>query len=102
MLNSETTSYDTFRDDFAGQFKRMSKAKRPTFVLRGGKAAAVVLSPKEFEAYAAARERQDVLDAVEQGQREFAAGGGMTVDEFKRRVRASMKSRSTKRSKSKA
>jgi PHD/YefM family antitoxin component YafN of YafNO toxin-antitoxin module len=80
----------------------MSKAKRPTFVLRRGKAAVVVLNPKEFEAYAAARERQDVLDAVEQGRREFAAGGGMTVDEFKRRVRPEAKARAAKHSKSKA
>lgn len=90
MLYPETTNYNTFRDDFAGQFKRMSKAKRPTFVLRKGKAAAVVLSPKEFEAYAAARERDETHRAISESMRQFDAGLGIPWETAKKQLRKRM------------
>ena len=93
MFQEDTTNYDELSSDFKGQLNRMSKTKRPTVVLRKGKLAAAVLGPSDYRIFLEACERRDVLNAIEQGRREFAAGGGRTVDEFERRIRSLVKKR---------
>jgi PHD/YefM family antitoxin component YafN of YafNO toxin-antitoxin module len=87
MLRQETTNYSEFRDNFEGEFQRMSKASVPTAVLRSGKAAAYVLSPREFRAYAIARERVETLEAITESMAQFEAGKGIPWEDAKARLR---------------
>lgn len=69
-----TTNYDEFCENPADHLSRLRKAKRPTVVLRKGRAQAVLLTPAEFADYAAARETLDLMGAIERGRREHGTG----------------------------
>lgn len=70
----ETCSVTDFRDNIASHLRKIRTARRPTMLTHNGKAAAVLMSPREFEAYAAARDVVDTARAVS-GVRAAAAGG---------------------------
>lgn len=72
----DTCSVTEFRDNIADHLRRLRKADRPRMITQNGKAAAVVLSPEQFEDYAAAREFVETVRAVEESRAELAAGGG--------------------------
>lgn len=91
MLFHETTSYSSLRDDFETQFSRMSKAKQPTYVVRPGKATAVVMNAKEFETYAAAKEREEARLALEESLAQADAGLLIPWEQVKKNLRRSLR-----------
>ncbi len=90
MLFRETTSFSSLRDDFEAQFSRLSKGKRPTYVLRRGRPTAIVMNAKEFEAYAAAKEREETRLAIEEGLRQIDTGQSIPWEEAKKNLRRSL------------
>ncbi|MFM9958187.1 MAG: type II toxin-antitoxin system Phd/YefM family antitoxin [Phycisphaerales bacterium] len=48
-LLPEVCTYTDFRDNLTAHLARLKKAKRATLVTRNGRAAAVVLSPEDYE-----------------------------------------------------
>ncbi len=88
MYLPDTTSYSEFRENLADHFKRLKKSSKPTVVLQKGKAAAVVLSPAQFEAYSDARETLDVLLAIEQGREDYAKGRTIPWEQARRELLA--------------
>ena len=92
-----TTSFADFRDNLSEHFRQIKVARRPTVVLRGGRAAAVMLSPTEFNDYAAAKETLDILQAIERGRREHAEGKTIPWGKAKREILAKMKRRESRK-----
>jgi PHD/YefM family antitoxin component YafN of YafNO toxin-antitoxin module len=72
----DTCSVTDFRDNIADHLRDLRRSSRPRMITQNGKAAAVVLSPEQFEGYAAAREFMETVRAVEESRRELARGGG--------------------------
>ncbi|HMN39581.1 MAG TPA: hypothetical protein PKE29_01970 [Phycisphaerales bacterium] len=93
MLHSETAKVS----DFPAQFDSVAKSRGPTFVMRGRKTAAVVLSPKQFRAYADARERMDILRAIEEGRREALSGKGMPIGQLRTKLARELRRRARAR-----
>ena len=62
-------------------------------MLKKGRVAAAVLSPREYERVLDDREQLEVLEAIDQGHRDFAAGKGLSLAEFEKRMRAMVKKR---------
>ena len=88
MDRIETTSFRDFRANLEGHFDDLRRAKRPKIVTRKGRAAAVMLDPGDFEAYASAKQLIDDLRAIQRGRRDFAAGKGISVDDARKRLLA--------------
>jgi PHD/YefM family antitoxin component YafN of YafNO toxin-antitoxin module len=72
----DTCSVTDFRDNIADHLRQLRKADRPRMITQNGKAAAVELSPQQFEDYAAAMDFMQTIEAVESSRAELAAGGG--------------------------
>jgi PHD/YefM family antitoxin component YafN of YafNO toxin-antitoxin module len=98
MLHPETASYS----DFPAMFDRVQRSRVPTIVKRGGKAAAVVLSPKAFRRLEEAQERLATLDAVEQSIREVDSSGAIPWEEAKATLRRRLKARIAKQKRAKS
>jgi len=84
----DTTSFNDFRDNLADHVDRIKRRKRPTLILRRGKASVVVVESADFKAYADARETIDLLRAIEKGQREHAEGRTIPWNKVKKDIRA--------------
>ena len=65
------------RDDVAGVLKRVQASREPLVVTQRGRAAAIMLSVREYER--GEYERQ-VLRALAKGEQEIAAGKGHDLD----------------------
>jgi PHD/YefM family antitoxin component YafN of YafNO toxin-antitoxin module len=83
----ETTTYSSFCRDADGHLTRLKGSQRPTYILRRGKAEAVVLTAKQFEAYAADREYMETVRAIEESRKQLAAGLGRPWTEVKKELR---------------
>lgn len=70
----DTCSVTEFRDHIADHLRTLRTRRKPTLLTQNGRAAAVVMSPREFEAYAAAREFMDVVQAIEAGRDDVKSG----------------------------
>jgi PHD/YefM family antitoxin component YafN of YafNO toxin-antitoxin module len=75
-----------FGEHIDEHLRRLTKAKSPTVLTKGGKPAAFVLSPGQYRAYADAVEELRTLQAVEAGEREIAAGRGLSLERFNAEV----------------
>ena len=70
----DTCSVTEFRDHIADHLRTIRTRRKPTMLTHNGRAAAVVMSPQAFEAYAAAREFMETVQAIEAGRADVKAG----------------------------
>ncbi|MCC6322128.1 MAG: type II toxin-antitoxin system Phd/YefM family antitoxin [Phycisphaerales bacterium] len=74
LLDTQTASVNDFRDDIAGHLRRLRRAKSPTLLTQNGKGAAVMMSLRQFQSFAAALDFVETVEAIEAGRREDAQG----------------------------
>lgn len=87
----EVCSVTEFRDNISEKIRKLRKSGRVTLLTHNGKAAAVVMSPEEFEAFDAEHERTEVVKIIEENRKDIDAGRGIPLDTFDRKMRAKLK-----------
>jgi PHD/YefM family antitoxin component YafN of YafNO toxin-antitoxin module len=70
----DTASFEDFRENLTGHMDRIKRDKRPTLIVRRGKASVVVVESADFEAYAKARASMELLQQIERGRKAVAEG----------------------------
>lgn len=75
----ETCSVTDFRDNIAAHLRKLKTAKRPKLLTHNGKAAAVVMSPEEFETCVAARQFLETTRAINRDRRGSEGSAGASV-----------------------
>lgn len=66
-----------FRQDAADVLRRVQEAKEPVIITQGGRAAAVMLSVREYER---AEYERELLRALARGEKEIEGGEGPDLD----------------------
>jgi prevent-host-death family protein len=66
------------RQDASGVIKRISTSREPLFITQRGRAAAVLVSMKEYEN---TQHELEILRLLARGEKEIEAGAGFSLDE---------------------
>ncbi len=66
------------RQDVSGVIKRISTSREPLFITQRGRAAAVMVSMKEYEN---AQHELEILRLLARGEKEIEAGAGFSLEE---------------------
>lgn len=93
----DTCSVTEFRDHISDHLRTIRTRRKPTMLTHNGRAAAVVMSPQEFEAYAAAREFMETVQAIEAGREDVKAGRVEPWPAVRRRLLARVAKPTTRR-----
>lgn len=88
MFTPEHVSFDEFRDNLSSHLRGLSRSKRPKFILRNGKRAAVMLSTSAYEELTADAERQEAIAAIRRGLADAKHGRTTPFDEVLDRLDA--------------
>lgn len=80
MFPPEHTTFHDFRENLAGHIRNLRRSRRPTFILRNGKRAAVVMSPEMYERLASEAERHDAIAAIRRGLADSRRGRTKAAD----------------------
>ena len=88
MIQPEHTSFNDFRDNLAGHMRDLKRSKKPTFILRNGRRAAVLLSPEAYERLTADSDRQESIAAIRRGLSDAQQGNKKQAGEVLDRLEA--------------
>ncbi len=91
MIQPEHTSFNDFRDNLDGHLRGLKRSQRPTFIVRNGKKAAVLLSPEAYERLAGDSDRQAAIASIRRGLADVARGRTKPANEVLDRLEAKYK-----------
>ncbi len=81
-LSRDIQSLSVFKRDSAKLIKQLKKSGEPMILTVNGKAAAVVMDPDTYEAYAREKYHLDVIAAVRRAREDVRAGRVRDAEEF--------------------
>ena|SRR5689334_22055312 len=81
-LSRDIQSLSVFKRDSAKLIKQLKKSGEPMILTVNGKAAAVVMDPDTYEAYAREKDHLDVIAAVRKAREDVKAGRVRDAEEF--------------------
>ena len=88
MLEPTPTPASEFGERIDEHLRRLTRAKGPTMLTRRGKAAAFVLSPRQYHSLQDAAEFLDTVRAVVESRKQIARGEHMSIAAAKARLRS--------------
>lgn len=84
MRLPDTSTYTDFRNNLAEHFKRIRRSRRPTVVMQNGKAAAVVLSPEQYESLTEEAEAMRTMEKIERALEDIRRGRTIPLEKAAR------------------